>query len=124
MRDSHDGEARTRDCCYSGSNGRERTSGHLHAVVEKWASEEDQAAVSEGVIEEKSTVKALISDAHFNLPSLVHNPGIFFYLQVWHPTVSEPSEHHVLSTFGIQDTLSCKVKFVYFFDCSSQLLLD
>ena len=87
-------------------------------------SEEEQVAVSEGVIEEKSTVKALISDAHFNLPSLVHNPGIFFYLQVWHPTVSEPSEHHVLSTFGIQDTVSCKVIFVYFFDCSSQLLLD
>ena len=61
------------DGCYSGSNGRERTSGHLHAVVEKLASEEEQAAVSEGVIEEKAAVKALISDALFNLPFFVHN---------------------------------------------------
>ena len=66
------------DGCYSGSNGRERTSGHLHAVVEKWASEEDQAAVSEGVIEEKAAVKALISYAHFSLLSFVHSTGFCF----------------------------------------------
>ena len=67
-----------RDGCYSGSNKRERTSSYLHAIVEKWAFEEEQAAVSEGVIEEKAAVKALISDAHFSLLSFVHSTGLCF----------------------------------------------
>ena len=74
VRDSNDGKARAKDSCYSGSKGRQRRSSHLHVTVEKWASKEKQAAVS-GVIEERADVKALISEAHFNLPSLVHNPG-------------------------------------------------
>ena len=64
---------RTRDGCYSGSNGRERSSSYLLAIVKKWVSEQEQVAVPDGVIEEKAAVKALISDALFNLPFFVHN---------------------------------------------------
>ena len=67
--------------------------------------QEEQAAVSSGVTEEKALVKALISEALFNLPSFVHNP-VFCFLQMWCPIVSESSGHHVLSTFRILDTLS------------------
>ena len=107
MRDSNDGKARAKHSCYSGSKGRERRSSHLHVTVEKWASKKKQAAVS-GVIEERADVKALISEAHFNLPSLGSQPWILC-LQVWCPIVSESSGHNVLLTFGIQDTLSYKV---------------
>ena len=75
----------------------------------EWASEEKPAAVSEGMIEEKAAIKALISDVHhFNLPSFVHDPG-FCFLQLWCLIVSQLSGQHVLLTSGIQDTLSYKV---------------
>ena len=57
-------------------------------------SEEERAAVSEGVIKEKAAVKELISDALFNLPSLGHNFG-FCFLLVWCRIVYESSGHHV-----------------------------
>ena len=66
VRDSRDSKARTRYGVYSGSSGREDEQPPLC-----------QAAVSEGVTEEKAALRALISDTHFNLPSFVHNPGVF-----------------------------------------------
>ena len=46
----------------------------------KWASKEEQAAVSEGVVKEKAAVKALISDAHLNLTC--SQPWILFSASV------------------------------------------
>ena len=68
MQDSHEGKARMKDGCYNRSSWKERMSGNLHANFKKWASEEEQAAVPKGVIEEKAAVKPVISDAHSNLP--------------------------------------------------------
>ena len=57
----------------------ERMSSHLHAIVKKWATEDEPAAAPEGMMKEKAAVKALISDAHFSLPSFVHNPKFFVF---------------------------------------------
>ena len=57
-------------------------------------SEEERAAVSEGVIKEKAAVKELIRETLFNLPSLGHNFG-FCLLLVWCRIVYESSGHHV-----------------------------
>ena len=78
------------------------------ATLIKWASKELQAAVSEGLVKGKAAVSALISYAHFNLPSFVHNSE-FCFLQVRCPVVSESSGYHVRLTFRIQDTLSYRV---------------
>ena len=49
----------------------------------------------------------IVSDVNFNFSCSVHNHR-FCFLEVWCPTVFV-SLRHVLSKFGIQDTLSCKV---------------
>ena len=75
MQDSHDSKTRTRDGCFSGSSGREATSSHFHATVEKWASEEEQAVVPEEVIKEMAAVKA----QHISTCHLLFTPLDFFF---------------------------------------------
>ena len=84
MQDSHDGRARVREGCCS---GRERTSSHLHAIVQKWACKVEQVAVPvnpEEVIKEQAAVKVLISDAHFNflVATFRSKPWILFFADV------------------------------------------
>ena len=80
-------------------------SSHLHAIVKKQASEEEQTAVAEGVIEEMASFDQWCT---FQLAIFYSQPWIFF-LQLRCPFVFESSEHHVLLSLGIQDTLLWKV---------------